>query len=165
MTTIGIIGNSGETLHDKAAYDFAYQLGKALAASGYAIVCGGGDGIMEAAAKGAKTVRNSVVICILKEDTKDRANPFCDIIIPSGMGIARNILIANTADALVAIAGGSGTLSEMAFGWQKGKPILAVTLFEGWAKQLAGKALDNRRDDRIIPVSSIEQIIEFLKQL
>ncbi len=162
-TIIGIIGSS-EQFTDKQIYEFALNLGKELSKAGYDIVCGGKGGIMEAVAQGVRTAGNSNAICIIPEDTKEAANPYCDIIIPSGMGLARNILIVNTADILIALGGGAGTLSEIAFAWQKGKKVLCVTAFEGWAKQLAGLAIDSRHNNLLKGVKSIQEIMQELNR-
>jgi predicted Rossmann-fold nucleotide-binding protein len=70
-----------------------------------------------------------------------------------------------TADIIIAAGGGAGTLSEIAFAWQLDKKVLCVTLFDGWAKELAGRNLDERKTDLLIPVSSIEEINQLLNQL
>ncbi len=80
---------------------------------------------MEGAARGAKKA-NGVTIGILPGDNADDANEFIDFVIPSGFGEARNILIIRTADAIVAFPGKYGTLSEMAFALQAGKPLVSV---------------------------------------
>jgi uncharacterized protein (TIGR00725 family) len=78
------------------------------------------------------------------------------------MSIARNIIIIQTADIIIAAGGGAGTLSEIAFAWQLEKKVLCVTLFEGWAKELAGRNLDDRQSGLLVPVNSIEEILKNL---
>jgi len=150
----------------KELYEFGVQLGKQIATKDRTIVCGGLGGFMEAVCKGVKQTHNTFngqTIGILPEDNTDNANPYIDLAIPTGTGIARNILIVRTADIIIAAGGGAGTLSEIAFAWQLDKKVLCVTLFEGWAKELAGKDLDNRKSGLLIPVNSIDEILKQLK--
>jgi hypothetical protein len=67
-----------------------------------------------------------------------------------------------TADIIIAAGGGAGTLSEIAFAWQLEKTVLCLTNFEGWAKELAGKNLDDRHIGLLIPVISIDEILKHL---
>jgi uncharacterized protein (TIGR00725 family) len=107
---------------------------------------------------------NGQTIGILPEDTSTEANPFIDVTIPTGIGIARNIVIINTADIIIAAGGGSGTLSELAFAWQKGKTVLCLSQFGGWASELAGKDIDNRNKGLLVKVETIEEIISQLEK-
>jgi hypothetical protein len=66
------------------------------------------------------------------------------------------------ADIIIAAGGGAGTLSEIAFAWQLEKKVLCVTLFEGWAKELAGRNIDDRQNGLLVPVKSIDEIIKHL---
>ncbi len=164
MNKIGIIGSSKSMCSPKL-YEFGVDLGLALANERRTFFCGGLGGVMEAVCKGVKLSTLSFygqTIGILPDDQNDKANPFIDTIIPSGMGIARNLVIINASDILIALGGGAGTLSEIAFAWQRKKKVLCVTLFDGWAKDLAGKDLDNRASGLLIPVSSIDEIVKLL---
>lgn len=164
---IGVIGPN-QSLCTKEIYDFGLILGRRLIDDGYLIVCGGMYGIMEAVCRGA---RNSPLyyygctIGIIPSSEKKYANPFCDIIIPTGIGLARNVLVVNTADAIVAIGGGAGTLSEIAYAWQSGKEILCYTEFEGWAKELAGLEIDATQKRKVKPVRSLEEILIELRKI
>ena len=80
---------------------------------------------MEGAARGAKEA-GGVTIGIIPSDNKDDANEFIDYVVPSGLGEARNILVVRMADAIIAFPGKYGTLSEMAFALQAGKPLISV---------------------------------------
>jgi uncharacterized protein (TIGR00725 family) len=116
---------------------------------------------MEAVCKGVKQSQNTFdgqTIGILPTSKAEMANPFIDITIPTGMDIARNFLIVETADIIIAAGGGAGTLSEIAIAWQLKKKVLCVTLFDGWAKELAGRDLDKRQSGLLVPVSSIDEI-------
>lgn len=161
---IGIIGPNNK-MCSKELYDFGVQLGRQIAKKDRTFVCGGLGGFMEAVCKGVKQspdTFNGQTVGILPSDTSDNANPFIDTAIATGQGLARNIIIVRTADIIIAAGGGAGTLSEIAFAWQLEKKVLCVTLFEGWAKELAGKNLDDRQNGLLIPVNSIDEILKHL---
>jgi uncharacterized protein (TIGR00725 family) len=107
----------------------AERTGNLLASRGVILICGGREGVMEAAARGAHAA-GGLTIGILPGPTKAEANPFIDVKIPTDMGYARNAIIARAADCLIAIAGEFGTLSEIALALQMGKPV--VTLASKW---------------------------------
>ena len=160
MKRIGIIGPNNK-MCSKELYDFGVQLGQEIARNDRIFVCGGLGGFMEAVCKGIKQSSDTFMgqtVGILPEDNAQTANPFIDIAIPTGIGIARNMLIIQTSDLIIAAGGGAGTLSEIAFAWQFEKKVLCVTLFDGWAKELAGRDLDTRKTGLLVAVSSIEEI-------
>jgi uncharacterized protein (TIGR00725 family) len=119
---IGVIGAREAT--DAQLAD-ALALGRGLAELGLVVLCGGLVGVMTAVSKGAAEAGGTVV-GVLPDGDWRTANPWVTIPIATGLGVARNALIARAALALVAIGGGYGTISEMAFGLQFGKPVLAV---------------------------------------
>jgi uncharacterized protein (TIGR00725 family) len=104
----------------------AEEVGKTIADEGAILVCGGLGGVMEAAAKGAKS-RDGITIGILPGDSRDDANDYIDYAIPTGIGEARNLLVIRAADAVVALPGKFGTLSEMAFCLKMGKPLVSLS--------------------------------------
>ena len=164
MQKIAVIG-PGDDLCSNDLYEFGTELGRQLASPGRVIVCGGKGGFMEAVCKGVKSSPQTFkgqTIGILPEADPHSANPFTDIAIPTGMGLARNIIIVNTADIIIAAGGGSGTLSEIAFAWQKNKKVLCISGFGGWAGKLAGKQLDDRAGGPLKKVGSIEEILKEL---
>ncbi len=164
---VGIIGPNADACN-ASLYDFGVRLGRALGTAGYTIVCGGMGGWMEAVCRGVKSAGDTPLgrtIGLLPTDSAADANPYIDIVIPTGLGTARNVLIANAAEVLVAAGGGAGTLSEIAFAWQRRKPVLCVTGFGGWAERLAGQAIDTRRGGALIPVESIDEILFHLRRL
>ncbi len=109
----------------KKLRDMACEVGKYVAEKGGVIVCGGMGGIMEGVARGAREA-GGLTIGILPTDLKDDANEFIDIVIPTGFGEARNIMVVRAADAVVAFPGKFGTLSEMAFALHAKKPVISV---------------------------------------
>ena len=113
----------------KKLRDMAAEVGKYVAEHGGVIVCGGMGGIMEGAARGAKEA-GGTTIGILPSDKKEDANEYIDIVIPSGFGEARNLLVIRAADAVIAFPGKFGTLSEMAFALQGGKPLISVNAWK-----------------------------------
>jgi uncharacterized protein (TIGR00725 family) len=167
LPVVAVIGASSAEPH---VLRIAEEVGRAVAARGWHLVCGGGGGVMEAACRGfgrgrrAPEARN-LALGILPGDDPDWANAHVDLVVPSGIGIARNAVITRTAQAVIAIGGCSGTLSEIAFAWQMGRPIVALADGGGWAAELAGSAVDDRRDDTILSAASAEEAIELLAPL
>jgi hypothetical protein len=127
---IGVIGAREASEAQLAA---ALALGRGLADLGLVVLCGGLVGVMTAVSKGAAEAGGTVVGMLPDGDWRT-ANPWVTIPIATGIGVARNALIARAALMLVAVGGGYGTISEMAFGLQFGKPVLAI----GGAAPLAG---------------------------
>src|SRR5688572_30715202 len=103
----------------------AEAVGAGLAQAGATLVCGGLGGVMAAAAKGAMTA-GGTVIGLLPGDDRAEANPHLSIAIPTGLGEVRNVLVVRSADAVIAIGGGYGTLSEIGFALKLGRPVFAV---------------------------------------
>jgi hypothetical protein len=123
MKQVGIIGSSfcGEEL-----YGIAYRVGELLAEKGYIVINGGLGGVMEASAKGAKE-KGGFVIGIIPSASKRDANQFCDAVIATDMGHARNMIIVHSSDAIIAVGGGFGTISEMAIALKEGKKVIAIS--------------------------------------
>ncbi|MHA2425991.1 MAG: TIGR00725 family protein [Candidatus Thorarchaeota archaeon] len=153
---ISVIGGSDS---DRKALELAEELGEVIAKRGAAVVCGGLGGVMEAACKGAKK-HGGLTIGLLPSLEKENANDYIDIAIPTGFGYARNFLVARTGDAVIAISGSAGTLSEMAIAWFSDKPLIALASSGGWASELAGKKLDNRRTDEVFSAATPEEAVE-----
>jgi len=123
---IAVIGGS---TCSKKNYQIAQQLGELIAEEGWTLICGGRSGVMEAACYGAKSKGGTTVGILPSFNGKD-ANPYVDIKIPTGLGYARNILVVRAADAVVAIAGHYGTLSEIAFSFNEEKPIIGINTWK-----------------------------------
>lgn len=162
---IGVIGSSQA---QKIALDTAFEVGQQIIRAGFSLLCGGLMGVMEAACRGAYTEAgpdSGRIIGILPGTNKEDANPYVDIAIPSGIGYARNTVIACSSDAVIAIAGGSGTLSEIAMAWQYGKPIVVVEGLSELTDELVGKSLNERRSDSIIGVKDAKSALQVIKRL
>jgi uncharacterized protein (TIGR00725 family) len=120
-----IIGVIGASRPSSAGLRIAEAVGREIASRGATLVCGGLEGVMEAAAKGAVEAGGEV-LGILPGPDKRSANPYITLPVPTNMGHARNVIIAHTADALIAVEGEYGTLSETAIGLKLGKPIFVL---------------------------------------
>lgn len=124
-----IIGVIGGRRASKRLLAEAEKVGRLIAENGLIMLCGGLGGVMEAAAKGAKEA-GGLTVGILPHDTKEHANSYIDVPIATGLGIGRNIIIARTADALIAVSGEYGTLSEIAFALQLGKSVVGINTWD-----------------------------------
>jgi uncharacterized protein (TIGR00725 family) len=123
---IGVIG--GGTCSPEI-YAIAQEVGRAIAQNGFSLVCGGLGGVMEAACRGAREA-GGITIGILPTSDKRDANQYVDFVIPTGLGQARNVLVVHASDALVAVDGETGTLSEIAIALKVGKPIVGIKTWE-----------------------------------
>ncbi len=150
-------------------YCEAMCLGRMLVEHGYRVVTGGLGGVMEAALRGAKEAdcyREGDTVALLPSFDTSTANPYADIVVATGTDIYRNAMVAN-ADAVIAIGGGAGTLSELSYAWHLCRLILVYNNLKGWSEALADRVLDNRRrsddpEDRLFGISSAAAAIELL---
>lgn len=165
LPVIGVIG-SGSV--DENARELAFATGSAVGRSGCHLLCGGRGGVMEAACRGHHEGRKGrpgaecVTIGLMPGADHTEANAFVDIVIPTGLGLARNAIVACGSQALIAIAGGSGTLSEISLAWQMDRPVAALASSGGWAARLAGVRLDEKREDTVFLADSPEDAIAHL---
>jgi len=123
---IGVIG-SGEC--SSKIEKLAEEVGREIARRGMTLVCGGLGGVMEAAARGAKQT-GGLTVGILPGFHAEDANPYIDVVVVTGMSYARNIIVVRSSDALIAIEGKYGTLSEIAFALQLHKPIVGLNTWK-----------------------------------
>lgn len=110
---------------DAAIYDEAVKLGMALAEEGYLVYCGGGNGVMEAVAKGVSRGKG-VCVGILKGETDTEANEFINIPVATGVGVGRNVMLAYNCDIAVAVSGSFGTLSEISYTLSMDKKVIGL---------------------------------------
>ncbi|KIY92338.1 hypothetical protein MNEG_15625 [Monoraphidium neglectum] len=140
---VAVIGD-GDLDHVRKA-EVAEQIGRGLVDAGCRVVTGGLGGVMEAALRGAaasRAFRDGDTLALLPGADPAAANRWASIVIPTGLGHHRNGVVA-AADAVVAVGGGAGTLSEVAFAWVWGRaPIVVVTGLPGVTASLAGQRLD-----------------------
>lgn len=115
----------------------AEQVGRLLAEKGAIVICGGLGGVMEAACRGARKAAG-VTVGVLPSASRRDANPYVDIPIVTGMGEARNVIVVSSAQAVIAVRGGYGTLSEIAHALKLGIPVVGLGTWQlsknGWDK-------------------------------
>jgi uncharacterized protein (TIGR00725 family) len=121
-TRIAVIGGSRA---GRQALDTALEVGRLIARSGAIVVCGGLGGVMEAASRGARE-EGGLVIGILPGASGADANPWVDVPVATGLGYTRNSLVVMNADAVIAVDGEYGTLSEIAYGLIHGKKVVGL---------------------------------------
>jgi len=138
---IGVIG-SGAELEDEVEM-LAEKVGSDIALNHCVLVCGGLGGVMEAACKGAKR-EGGVTLGIVPSTHRQDANAYVDIVVPSGMGYTRNSLVVLSSEAVIAISGSTGTLSEIAMALNYGKPVVCVSGSGGVAESVHHLTDDER---------------------
>ena len=168
---IAVVGNARPpvgSLNER----IAFEVGKAIVDNGYRLQCGGLNGVMLAACKGAHASTNykeGDVIGILPSFDVTTANEYVDIAIPTGLDVYRNVIVAS-ASAVIAVGGGSGTLCEIANAWSLKKLVIGMTKADGWSAKLAGSRLDDRiryaeyPDDQIYGAETAEEALEYINK-
>lgn len=141
---VGVFGSDGDHCSETVK-DLAYAIGKEIAERGHIVLTGGGNGVMEAANKGASDA-GGISIGILPGAKKEEANPYCSLVIPTEIGYARGQILANTVDAAIAIEGSWGTHHEIAVVNYLEKPVVVIAGSGGTADELIGKVIDERRN-------------------
>ncbi len=142
----------------------AEAIGTALAKRGFTLITGGRGGIMAAASRGASQAGGLVVGIIPSRRHRD-ANPWCSLVIPTGLGDARNNLTALAGDVVVAIGGAAGTLSELSLAWIHGRPILGLVGHGGWTDRLSGGPVDHRPRPPIERCADLEALLATLDRI
>ena len=169
---IAVIGDGYlDSEDDRDKIERAVALGESLVDAGYRVACGGMGGVMRAVCRGARASENyreGDTVGIVPTADRSDANEFVDIVLPTDLRHARNSVVAQ-CDALVALGGGAGTLSEMCFGWIYDRLIVAFRV-DGWSGRLADRRVDDRirfpdiEDDRIVGADSAEEAVEVLRE-
>jgi uncharacterized protein (TIGR00725 family) len=169
LRLVAIVGD-GTAVRADAAWRLAETLGERLVDEGYRVLTGGLGGVMEAASLGAHRSGGyapGCVVGLLPGSDVDGANPYVDVALATGLGHLRNALVAQ-AEAVVALGGGAGTLSEMALAWIHRRLLVGYRL-PGWSGKLADTQLDDRprfssvADDRVFGVETAEDVLELLR--
>jgi len=155
-----IIGNN-ENGCTKELEKIAYNAGSEVAKSESVLITGGLGGVMRAACRGAQE-SGGTTIGIIPQDNSSHANEFCDIVIPSGMGLTRDFLNALSADGVIVVGGGSGTLSEICAAYMYKKPIVTLKNSGGIASKYADTYLDHRKNVKIVGVETPQQAIKYI---
>jgi uncharacterized protein (TIGR00725 family) len=146
------------------AYELAGAAGELIARLGITLVSGCGSPATRFAAQRALDAGGLVVSIVPSDDINLRDWP-CSVLIPCGMGDARNLLMALAGDACLVIGGRAGTISEVCLAWLHHRPLLPLTGCGGWSDQLEQNPPDERRNSKICSWSSIEQLERNLRQL
>jgi uncharacterized protein (TIGR00725 family) len=133
---IGVIGGSEVP---SATSELAEEVGREIALRGAVLVCGGLSGVMEAACKGAVS-EGGLTIGILPGEDRSSANPYVKIPIVTGVGYARNVAVVRTAQAVIAIDGSYGTLTEIGYALQAGISVIGLGT---WALSIDGQVENN----------------------
>ncbi|HVL81514.1 MAG TPA: TIGR00725 family protein [Actinomycetota bacterium] len=114
----------------------AAEVGRLLAESGAVLVTGAGTGVMEASSRAAHEA-GGTVLGFVAGDSRDEANDWCTIAVPTGMGEGRNVLVVRASDAVITLGGGWGTLSEIGLAMKMGRPVISLG---GWEPRVRGRS-------------------------
>jgi len=139
----------------------AYETGLEIAKSGAVLITGGLGGVMRAACHGAKD-GGGLTVGIIPQNDPSFANEYCDVVIPSGIGLARDFLNALSGDGVIIVGGGSGTLSETCAAYMYKKPIAAIKNSGGIADRFADQYLDHRENVKIVGVNSPKEAVKYI---
>ncbi|MRX72230.1 TIGR00725 family protein [Bacillus lacus] len=163
MKRIAVIGQSGEISENTKI--LAEEAGAEVAKRGAVLLTGGGSGVMEGASKGAKEA-GGLVIGILAGDNTDVANEYLDVPITTGLPFDyRSLILVHSADAIIMICGGNGTLGELSAAYMNRKPVVVLESSGGWSTRLKESAfegcyLDERRTVEIQYADSAAAAVE-----
>lgn len=124
----------GAATSDEILAKQAYQVGKFIGEKGYVLISGGLSGVMEASCRGAREA-GGLTVGLLPGKNREEANPYVAIPLATGLNEGRNYLIASASDALVAIGGGWGTLSEISLALKMGKKVISLNAFPEFSQQ------------------------------
>jgi uncharacterized protein (TIGR00725 family) len=156
-----IISICGSDLDDEKLSDYALnvaeQVGRIAAKLGFVLLCGGRGGIMEAACKGAKQ-EHGITIGILPY-SKEEANKYIDIAIPTTIGNIRNFLVANSGDVVIAIGGRWGTLNEISFSMIYNKPLILIKGTGGCVDEIITGCIMQNIESEYYVVNSAKEAI------
>ncbi len=141
----------------------AYEAGAEVARAGAVLITGGLGGVMNASCRGAFEA-GGMTVGILPQDDHASANRYCRIVIPTGVGLSRDFINALSADGIIIIGGGSGTLSEVCAAYMHKRPMVAVRNTGGTADRYADSYVDHRKNIRIVgadtPQEAVRKILE-----
>ncbi len=160
ILVIGNNTNGCTPKHEK----IAYEVGEIIAKSDSVLITGGLGGVMTAASHGAHDA-NGLTVGIIPQNDATMANEFCDIVIPTGMGLTRDFLNALTADGIIIVGGGSGTLSEVCAAYMYKKPMVAIRNMGGSIEQYIDGFLDHRENIKIIGVDTPQDAVKTILEL
>jgi uncharacterized protein (TIGR00725 family) len=154
----------GSAERGSAAYELAGEAGALLARHGITVVSGCGSPATRVAAERALGA-GGLVLSIVPPDAMPPADWPATVVIPCGMGDARNLLMALSGDACIVIGGRAGTISEVCLAWLHKRPLLPLVGCGGWSDGLESNPPDERRNSPMLPWGSIAELEGQLKQL
>lgn len=160
ILVIGHNTNGCTPEHKKIAYDVGMEIAK----SGSVLICGGLGGVMTASARGARD-GGGLTVGIIPQNDPAMANEFCDVVIPTGMGLARDFLNALSADGVIIVGGGSGTLSETTAAYMYKKPMVAIRNMGGSITSFIDGFIDQRENIKIIGVDTPKEAVNKILEL
>jgi len=152
---VAVIG-AGDCSSEEAK--LAEAVGKELAKRGVTLVCGGLEGVMETACRGARS-EGGVTVGILPGDDRSTANPYVQIPVVTGLGYARNARVVKSARAVIAVGGSYGTLSEIAYALQNGIPVIGLNTWSLSRKGQEDNSIVRAQD----PVEAVEKALTLAK--
>jgi uncharacterized protein (TIGR00725 family) len=142
-----------------ASMKLAEETGKEIAKKNCVLICGGLTGVMESSCKGNSELKGTS-ICVIPSNNKADANPFCSIVVPSGIGFGRNFILVNSADAVILIEGQAGTYIEALASYLQEKPIIALSGSGRVSDKIKGSFLDSTKKVEILSASSPKEAVE-----
>ena len=170
-TIVSVVGN-GVCDEDAKNAKMAFEVGKALVDNGYRVMTGGLNGVMKHALRGAKAskkYKEGDTIAVLPMYDETEANEYADIVIPTGIDLARDVITAN-APIVVAIGGGSGTLGEIANAWTLYRMVIALEDMDGWSSKVANTQVGERRyykdgfEDQVWGAKTAQDVINIIQE-
>lgn len=153
---VAVVG-AGEP--EAALVILAEEAGRLLGESGVTLVCGGLGGVMEAACRGAKAA-GALTVGLLPGADRESANSFVDVALPTGLGEARNALVAGAGEAMIAIGGAWGTLAEIAWALDAGTPVVGL---ETWELARGGQTVEGV-ERAASPAEAVARALELARE-
>ena len=160
---VAVVGR-GDIGRDHPLWQAAREVGRGVVDAGCRLATGGLGGVMEAASRGARSspsYREGDVVGLLPGRDSAAANDAVDIVLATGLGDGRNLILANS-DAVIAVGGGAGTLLEIAAAW-KGRACIIALQGEGWSGELAGRRIDDRRPSPVLGAGTPAEALDHLR--
>ena len=161
-----VIGYNGNHCPEET-YALAYQIGREIAKRNGIVITGGLGGVMDATCKGAKE-EGGLTVGIVPQEDDSLASEYADVVIPTGIGYARDFINVYTADVVIVVGGGAGTLVEVSAAYLKSKPIIAMVGSGGVADKVAGTYMDDRKNVKIAeghtPAEAVEKAFACIKK-
>ena len=160
ILVIGHDTNGCTPKHEK----IAYAVGSEIAQSNSVLINGGLGGVMKSSSQGAHDA-GGLTIGIIPQDDASKANEFCDVVIPTGMGLTRDYLNALSADGVIIVGGGSGTLSEACASYMYKKPMVVIKNLGSSVDPYIDGYIDHRKNIKIIGVDTAQEAVKKILEL